>query len=738
MILMTNNPLNSSQLANKHFKSWVIIALIFLSISPIYSYAQIGNQTKKTINTNSIDSTNKLEDVVVTAQKIAERVQKIPLAVTAINAKQIKELQLWNTKDISSFVPNVYAADPGDGRDAISIRGIATTSYDPTVAVYIDGVNQFNLDTYIPSLHNIERIEVLRGPQGTLYGRNAMGGVINIITKEPSNMTKGFAEISLGNYNQQKIEAGFATPIIKNKLFFGASGLYNSRDGYYNNQFNNSSYDQQHEFSGNYFINWMINSNWTAKLNLKHRNQQNKGAFPLVADLQETFSNPYQLNQNALTKMMDNTFNSSLSLNYTGKHFNFNSLTAYQKNYRYYTNPIDGDFSPYDIITVVNNYGSNYNNIKAYTQEFKFSATPTSKIKWTTGAYLFYQEAPVRQGTHFGEMASMMVGDSLFSIINTTNTIRKGFALFGQTSFNLLDKLEITLGLRSDYENVDQNVLGLYGRDGDKNILITTPSTSASTSFNAISPKIALAYQWTDNSLLYAQFSRGFRTGGLSPLSSDPSQPALIEYKPEYSNSFEIGLKNELFEKKIRINLAYFYTKVTDAQVPSLVLPDAVTITKNVGKLNSNGFEAEITALPSKGWMLQYNLGVTDAKFESLFLSQQGQSVDLKGKRQLFTPDLSSFLAVQYNHSLLNKSLNGFIRAEWKYTGNTYFDLANTIKQNAYAVVNASAGLQKGKYGVKIWSKNITGQKFISYAYDFGAYHLGDPAHYGVTCSYTF
>lgn len=93
---------------------------------------------------------------------------------------------------------------------------------------------------------------------------------------------------------------------------------------------------------------------------------------------------------------------------------------------------------------------------------------------------------------------------------------------------------------------------------------------------------------------------------------------------------------------------------------------------------------------------------------------------------------------MQYNHSLLNKSLNGFIRAEWKYTGNTYFDLANTIKQNAYAVVNASAGLQKGKYGVKIWSKNITGQKFISYAYDFGAYHLGDPAHYGVTCSYTF
>lgn len=121
------------------------------------------------------------------------------------------------------------------------------------MATYIDGVNQFSLDTYIPTLFDVERIEVLRGPQGTLYGRNAMGGVINIITKQPNNASSGFADISVGNYNQQRITAGFKTPLIKDKLFFGASILSNKRDGYYTNEFTQSSYDNQNGLSGNYF-----------------------------------------------------------------------------------------------------------------------------------------------------------------------------------------------------------------------------------------------------------------------------------------------------------------------------------------------------------------------------------------------------------------------------------------------------------------------------------------------------
>src|SRR5689334_6796388 len=150
------------------------------------------------------DASKQLDEVIVTAEKKEENVQKIPSSISALNAKSINDYRLWNSKDLTAIVPNLYSANPGDGRNVTAIRGITSSSYDPAVTTYIDGVNQFSLDTYMPQLFDVERIEVLRGPQGTLYGRNAMGGVINIITKQPTNRTNGFLEISGGNYGEQR------------------------------------------------------------------------------------------------------------------------------------------------------------------------------------------------------------------------------------------------------------------------------------------------------------------------------------------------------------------------------------------------------------------------------------------------------------------------------------------------------------------------------------------------------
>lgn len=206
-------------------------------------------------------------------------IQKIPASISSLNAKQVNAFNLWNTKEITGIIPNLYSADPGDNRDISSVRGIATSSYDPTVTTYIDGVNQFSLDTYIPTLFDIERIEVLRGPQGTLYGRNAMGGVINIITKQPTNTKTGFLDLSLGNYNQQRITAGIKTPLVKDKLFFGASILSNKRDGFYTNDFTQTSYDNQNGFSGNYFLKYIVSSRWDINLNFKQLANENQGPF---------------------------------------------------------------------------------------------------------------------------------------------------------------------------------------------------------------------------------------------------------------------------------------------------------------------------------------------------------------------------------------------------------------------------------------------------------------------------
>jgi iron complex outermembrane receptor protein len=717
-----------------------IKSLGYAEISKEININAINNSKSTDIKFTLIVSTNQLDEVVVTAEKKEELLQKIPASITSLNAKQINAFGLWNTKEITGIIPNLYSADPGDARDVTSVRGIATSSYDPTVATYIDGVNQFSLDTYIPNLFDIERIEILRGPQGTLYGRNAMGGVINIITKQPNNTSSGFADISVGNYNQQRITAGIKTPLIKDKLFFGASILSNKRDGYYTNEFTQTSYDNQNGFSGNYFLKYIVSSRWDINLNFKQLANENQGPFPLVFGTEDALNNPYRLNQNSTTIMKDKTSNTSLSIRYAGSGFNFSSQTAYQQNYRYYTNPIDGDFSPIDAISVINNYGSKWNNNKVLTQDFKFTSNNAnnSKFKWTAGAFLFYQDAPVKQATRFGIDANlMMIGDSLFSIINTSTTLKKGFALYGQATYALSDKLNMSFGLRNDYENQTLSILGEYQRDPSPELYTTTTDTLGRTNFNAFSPKLSLDYQVNNYSLWYGSYSKGFRAGGLSPLSSDPSQPPLVGYLPEYSNNFETGIKNNWLNNKLILNLALFYTKVTDAQVPSLILPDAITITKNTGQLSSKGVEAELMFIPTKGLLLQYAFGATSASYDKLEIASQGASVNLAGKRPIFTPSSTSLLAAQYSYPI-SSELQIMLRGEWKYIGTTYFDLANSIQQSPYHLLNAKLGMEYKKTALSFWAKNLAGTKYISYGYDFGAVHLGDPAIFGTSFSYKF
>jgi len=698
----------------------------------------VSNSSPQTLDVPLNISATQLDAVLVTAQKKEELLQNIPVSTSSISSRQVEEYRLWNSNEITAIVPNLYSADPGDKRNVTSVRGITTTSYDPAVTTYIDGVNQFGLDTYIAQLFDVERIEVLRGPQGTLYGRNAMGGVINIITKQPGNATSGFGEVSMGNYGQQRYGVGIRAPLVKNKLFAGVSGVYEKRDGYYTNEFNNTSFDKQHSITGNYYLKFLPNSKWNIILNAKNHYNRNNGTFPLVNGVQDALDNPFKLNQNAVTGLIDNVFNASLSINHFNSHFNFSSQTAYQSNYRYYEDPIDGDFSPIDGVTIINNYGDEWNNIKVVTQEFKFSSptTSTSKLNWTLGNYTFHQNSPNKQATHFGDDAGFLgLPDKNFSIINTTTAKTSGTAFFGQASFAITDKLNLIGGLRYDYEKKKYSILGEYQKDPDPNpIFETQPDTSATADFSAFSPKLGLSYHVNEKTNLFATYSRGYRTGGLTQLSSDPSQPPLYPYKPEYSNNIEAGMKNSFLNNKLLLNFALFITHVNDAQVPTLVLPDAITVTRNAGELTSKGFEIEAAATPLKGLQVDYSFGYTDAEYTELKVSQNGAAVDLKGKKQIFTPNYTSMLALQYGYAIgAKKNLRLVARGEWKLIGKQYFDLNNTIRQNPYDLLNTRFGIAAKNFEIMFWGRNLADEKYISYAYDFGAVHLGNPKTYGVT-----
>lgn len=686
------------------------------------------------------EATGQLDEVVVTAEKKEESLQKIPVSITALSSKQVNDFRLWNTKDLTAIVPNLYSGNSGDERNVISIRGITTTSYDPAVATYIDGVNQFSLDTYIATLFDVERIEVLRGPQGTLYGRNAMGGVINIITKQPSNTTSAFAEINIGNYSQQRYIIGFRAPLIKDKLFFEMAGVYNKRNGFYTNTFYNNSYDKLQAFTGNYYLKYLPAANWSFTLNVKHQDNRNNGAFPLSGTVEDAFASPFKIQQNATAKMIDNTLNTSLSINHSSSDFNFTALTAWQNNHRYYNAPLDGDFSSLDAITIINDYGDEWNKVKVFTQELRFNspANNAAALKWTAGSYFFHQYIPNKQATHFGRDAAAFGAPENVASLTTGKGKNNGIAFYGQLSYSLTKKLDVIAGLRYDYENKKLEVKGEFIPDGLEGF-VTTPDTSAKAHFNAVSPKLGLNYTATVNSNVFITYSRGYRTGGLTQLSSDPSQPPLYPYKPEYSNNIEAGIKNNFYHHRFQLNITTFYTHISNAQVPTLILPDAVTVTKNTGKLNSRGVEFELSATPAKGLQLGYSFGYTDAVYKSLKVSQNGAAADLNGKQQIFTPAITSMLAAQYAYTInQKKQFRIIVRGEWSYLGKEYFDLANTIKQSPYSLVNTRIGFSTKYIEIFFWERNSGNKKYIAYAYDFGAVHLGDPKTYGLTIRGSF
>ncbi len=682
---------------------------------------------------------NRLDEAVVTAQKMESDPHDIPASLSVVGTKQVEQQYIWNIMDVTAVVPNLNMANPGDGRNVASLRGITTTSYNQAVATYVDGVNQFGLDTYIPYLQDVERIEVLRGPQGTLYGRNAMAGVINIITKQPTNHTTGLAEVNVGNYGQQRYLLGIRAPIVKDKLFFGASGMYNGLDGFYTNDFDGSHYDKQHTVFGNYYLKYLLNTQWAMTLNFKHVSNRNSGAFALIMGLDDAFETPYHLTQNAKTEMVDESRNASLSINHFGSSINFSSQTAFQSNYRYYQDPIDGDFSQLDAISIVNDYGKAWNNVKVFTQEFKLSSAPSkgTPINWTAGTFLFHQDAPTKQGTYFGADAGMM-GEGTpthATSILTNSAVNQGVAVFGQLGYRFESGWELQAGLRYDYEHAKLDARGEFQPDGG-DVMVTQRDTAASADFYALTPSISVKYAIDETHHIYGSYTRGFRAGGISQLSSDPSEASLRPFEPEYSNNVEVGSKNIWWNQRLQLNLAAFYSRVNDAQVPVLILPDAITMTQNTGRMESMGIELEATARIVSNLTLWGNAAFTHARYLDLNTAGDGGNVQLKGNRPVFTPEWTGFLGTQYtlplglsNRQQLQFGIYG------KFVGQQYFTVENTLGQGVYGLLNANIGYSFQGYEFVVWGQNLADKRYVDYAYDFGfaAVHLGRPATFGVT-----
>lgn len=688
------------------------------------------------------ESTAQLDEVVVSAQRTEQSSVKVPVAVTTLNAKQIQAARIWRFDDLTSLAPNFHVSPAGGGYYLMSVRGINSYSRVPAVVSYVDDVPIFNGYIMGYNLQDVERMEFLRGPQGTLFGRGASGGVLTIKTKQPTNTLSGFAEASMGNNNQQRYNAGIRLPLVKDKLFFSASGVYSHLNGFFTNQFNGRRVGDETAWGGNVKLSFIPNGNWLINYDLRGETSDQQGSSTRALNKELAFSQPYRVNVDRVGSTKRNFLTHALSINYFGRGFTVKSITAYQ-DIRLRYDDYDLDNSPLDI---QHYYTPSTQPSKAFTQEIRLSsaADEGKRLGWTAG--LFYLRSSDLDDIAYvngkdGPPLDLGNGTQLpppYTNITYSTTRSNGFAVYGQLTYKLASRTELQAGLRYDTERAALITRSDFAYPGQP-VQTVLPTTEVTTSFGAVLPKLSLVQLLNDRSSVYASYSRGYRPGGVNPYTSDPNY---LSFRPEFSNNVEAGYKVTALGNRLRWNLTAFWINLTEQQLYT-VTSGFNFATLNIGNITSRGVESELSYLLVKGLQLDWNLGLTSAKYTKLpyfvFGAQGPENADFSNNRPIQSPVTTSFAALTYQLPL-SKTVSASLRGEWKYLGQQYFDYANSVEQPAFSTFNTRVALTYRTAELSFWTRNLTDQRYLTYAYPFllTAAQLANPRTMGVTLGTRF
>jgi len=703
------------------FKAIIAIIGILLTVSAIDAQT-ISDSTKA----------KQLEEVIVTANKREESIIKVNTSITSLSAKKLEDTHTWGLGGLSALVPNYNYQELGVAFQQIqSIRGIQVFSENPAVSTYIDDVNNIDILANGFAFTDIERIEILRGPQGTLYGRNAMGGVVNIITKKPGNTSSGFAELSFGNLGLQRYSVGFKMPIIKDKLFFGINGLYQTQDGFLKNDItgtstsdlslNGKSVGGENNLYGNIFLKWLPTKRFSLTLNLKGQQDKSDNSGFMISQSSDTyaFANPDKINLARIAQHERNILNSSLVAKYSTDKLSITSISALQT--------IGFGFKDLDFPGIYHSYyngsvGEMLPPQKVWSEELRINSNSESKLQYTAGVYAFTQKGyePTTNTAYElsdGEAAAYSLPAGTF-LINRNRSNNSGIAGFGELSYLITNQLKATLGLRYDYEKREATFNGF----GDAMLYMGVvtdikPNITASGNYSALSPKFSVNYAVGEHSNVYASYTRGFRAGGINA----SSLPAGVRQKfdPEYSNNFELGYKAFLADNKLSIAASAFLIQWKDLQFYNLVAPFTYA-RENVGDAQSAGVELEISAIPVKGLQLDGSFGINPSEYKGFNLKRVnfGTGVEtttaIGGNRLSNAPSHTVFIGAQYEYSI-NKKLKVFIRGEIRNLGSQYTDIQNKIEQSSYTLLNSRAGLTFDKYSLSVWGQNLNNERYLAY-----------------------
>lgn len=732
---------------------------------------------------DALDSIRTLETdevVIRSSAKETNNLWSVPEAVSLITPAKISNRQIESVKDLSAFVPNLFIPDYGSKMTTpVYLRGVGARSSGQSVALYVDNIPYMDKSTFDFEFMDIQRIEVLRGPQGTLYGRNAMGGIINIYTLSPFDYQGHKLSLGGGNYGAWNVKISKLAK-LSDRVGLSVGAYYEREGGYFKNEFTGEKVDEGQSAGGRLKLEWKINPRLKAML-ASSFDFTDQGAFAYGLYDKQT-GRIAAVDYNDRGDYRRRMSNNSLRFEYRTDKILLTSNTGYQ--WLDDNMWMDQDFTRESIFTI--NQRQRQNSVN---QEIAIRSVKQQNYQWSVGAFGFYNHLTTDGDVLFKEDGIRNILQPVFSSIpmpiqltiqnseipnpGTYRTPTVGAAIFHQSTFNnlLTDGLSLTLGLRLDYEkqylkyNTSMAIdLLATNKPGMPPMLppagIPMPISKTlvgedDQDFLQWLPKISLKYECTPEIMTYFTVAKGYKAGGyniqmFSEVMQDSlkaSRPSMggggsgrpgasqtkadaasgdgnirnaLAYRPEQTWNYELGMRGSFWNGLLNTELALFLMDIEDVQLTQFVNGGSGRILTNAGKGRSYGVEVSLGLRPVTGLSIDLNYGFTHATFRDYDggTDKEGTVVDYKGKFIPYVPQHTFSAGAAYTLNLPGRWVNQMtFAAQYTGAGRIYWNEANDVKQPFYGLLNAKVSFRHDFVKLELWARNILDA-------DYGAFYF--------------
>jgi iron complex outermembrane receptor protein len=743
-------------------------------------------------------SSSTVEEVIVTAQKRVENVQKVPLTVTPITGVQIERLHIEDLKDLNGAVPNVQILVNGglSLSSMVAIRGIGVTN-NPQVyagteaATVIDGVVQGTAQFNLASEYDLDRIEVLAGPQGTLFGANTTAGVVNIVTRQPTGQFGGYGTLTFGNYNTFNAMVAVNFPLIPDVLSGKISFSHLGRDGFFRNNFNGASVDTLNSNVGRLYLKWTP-TNW-ADVTLISQYENVDIGSSMLYNISHPGEITFDPNKKLGFNVWDNVFtpntlqtqSHTLTANFQTPIGHITSITNYS-NYNFVDNLDFMDYGGRCLFSQVdgfcmNAFGMSYGS--QWSQEVRDVFHPTSNIEWLVGVFAQTWTAnsgngggitllPFATGIHPDPAENAPLPGATFSrgIQDETQDDVSGFT---QIYWDVTPRLRLQAGMRISWDRVhlfeanwnmapanDLRVeLGFNNLNGATFLGYNpgNPPTSGTHDWVNFGGRAGADYKITDDAMLYGFWARGFKTGGFNGAVTVAAN--IGPFNPEFVDTYEVGLKSQWFDHRVQFNIAGFYNNWDEMQVVQFTFANAANLNSvvlNAGKATTYGIEVSGVWVPIHGLTLSGNLGWLYAKYDQFLsaeglpicepppASQEGCAVNYAGRDLPYAPPWTASLQGTYDFDLAGGNTEMTLQYTW--SDSKWGNYTQVPNEHLPAVGllngNVSWGPGNGHWQVSLWGRNLLNNLYVATALDvpplFTEATLGNPREFGAEFKFKF